>query len=86
MRTKPKTGHDMTKYFQDQKSLIKRFASDHDVIVHETIDSLILIKDDKSIDIKPKKHQYTDLNTKLSYEYFNPVACLMNFFGCYKVH
>lgn len=86
MRTKPKTGHDMTKYFQDQKSLIKQFANDHEVELIETVDSLILSKDGKSIDIKPKKHLYTDINTNLSYDYCNAIACLMGFFGCYKVH
>jgi len=77
------TGHKLTKLFQEKKSIIKQFVTDFGCEVSETADSLILEKGGKSIEMSPKVNLYTDLNTKLSYEYFNERACLMKFFDCY---
>lgn len=79
-------GHSLTKRFQEQKALIKQFAKDHDIKLSETAETLILSNDDVNIEIKPKSKTYKDLNTNLSYDYCNSVACLMKVFGCYKVH
>lgn len=80
------TGHSLTKHFQAQKALIKQFAKENDIELSETTETLILSKNEVNIEIKPKSKTYRDINTNLSYDYCNSVACLKILFGCYKVH
>lgn len=80
------TGHRLNRSAQDQKRLISGFANDHDCTVNDTGTTIVVSKDGRSIEMKPKTSEYTDLNTSLSYPYYNAVARLRLFFNINSSH